>query len=95
MLDDVGGLIDETLADAVVDAELSLRAAAEKVGLTENAIGPRLATTAKLGAYAADGRVNAKGVTRARYDKETGIAPPAAPAPDAKPMQFKRRRPTT
>jgi hypothetical protein len=76
VLDDVGGLIDETLADAVVDAELSLRAAAEKVGLTENAIGPRLATTAKLGAYAADGRVNAKGVTRARYDKETGIAPP-------------------
>lgn len=95
VLDDVGGLIDETLADAVVDAELSLRAAAEKVGLTENAIGPRLATTAKLAGYAADGRVNAKGVMRARYDKETGIAPPPAPPPDAKPMQFKRRRPNT
>jgi hypothetical protein len=95
VLDDVGGLIDETLADAVVDAELSLRAAAEKAGLTENAIGPRLATTAKLAGYAADGRVNAKGVIRARYDKETGIAPPPAPTPDAKPMQFKRRRRTT
>jgi hypothetical protein len=95
VLDDVGRLIDETLANAVVDAELSLRAAAEKVGLTENAIGPRLATTAKLAGYAADGRVNAKGVMRARYDKETGIAPPPASPPDAKPMQFKRRRPTT
>jgi hypothetical protein len=95
VLDEVGALIDETLADAVVDAELSLRAAAEKVGLTENAIGPRLATTMKLAGYAADGRVNAKGVLRARYDKETGNAPPPAPTPDAKPMQFKRRRPTT
>ncbi|OBG23520.1 hypothetical protein A5765_18735 [Mycolicibacterium celeriflavum] len=94
VLDDVGRLIDETLAEAVVDAELSLRAAAEKVGLTENAIGPRLATTAKLAGYAADGRVNAKGVMRARYDKETGLGPPPAPPPDAKPMQFKRRRPT-
>jgi hypothetical protein len=95
VLDDVGRLIDETLANAVVDAELSLRAAAEKVGLTENAIGPRLATTAKLAGYAADGRVNAKGVMRARYDKETGIAPPPTSPPDAKPMQFKRRRRTT
>ncbi|MGV0715897.1 hypothetical protein ABQE93_10870 [Mycolicibacterium sp. XJ662] len=92
MFDDVGQLIDETLADAVVDAELSLRAAAENDGLTENAIGPRLATTPKLAGYAADGRVNARGVERARYDKETGIAPPPA---EAKPMQFKRRRRTT
>lgn len=93
MLDEVSQLIDEQLADAVVDGELSLRAAAEKVGLTENAIGPRLATTERLGSYATDGRVNAKGVLRARYDQDAGVAPPASP--DVKPMQFKRRRPTT
>ncbi|WP_235848246.1 hypothetical protein [Mycolicibacterium holsaticum] len=89
MFDDLGQLIDEMLADAVVDAELSIRAAAQKAGLTENAIGPRLANTPKLAGYAADGRVNTRGVERARYDKETGIAPPPV---EAKPMQFKRRR---
>lgn len=94
-LDEVSQLIDVNLADAVVDGELSLRAAAEKVGLTENAIGPRLAGTAKLGGYAVDGRVNAKGVMRARFDKEAGIAPAAAPGGAVKAMQFKRRRPAT
>ncbi len=93
VFDEVSQLIDEQLADAVVDGELSLRAAAEKVGLTENAIGPRLATTEKLGGYATGGRVNAKGVMRARFDQDAGVTPPAPP--DVKQMQFKRRRPTT
>ncbi|WP_149360490.1 hypothetical protein [Lolliginicoccus suaedae] len=95
VLDEVSQLIDEQLADAVVDEGLSLRAAASKIRLTENAVGPRLARTARLSAYAHEGRVNAKSVMRARYDKETGIAPPPPRNIERKPMTFKPRRPTS
>lgn len=90
----LASLIDESLAAAVVHRGASLRAAGQKAGLSENAVGPRLARTSILGAYANDdGRVTAAGVERARYDAETGAPPPAKPA--APPMRFKARRPTT
>lgn len=80
-------LIDETMARAVVDDGASIRAAGASAGLTENAVGPRLARTRTLGGYANDaGRVTAAGVERARYDKERGES---APAPK---LQFKPRR---
>lgn len=91
----LAGLIDESLAEAVVHQRASIRSAGQKAGLSENAVGPRLARTSTLGAYANDdGRVTAAGVERARYDAETGAPPPAAKPAAAAPMRFKARRPT-
>jgi hypothetical protein len=91
ILTEVGGLLDEKLASAVVDDELSLAAAGKHAGLTENAVGPRLANTARLAPYAgARGRVTAEDVKRARQHKYTGK--PLPPAPPAEPMRFKPRR---
>ena len=92
-------LIDETMAQAVLTGEASLRSAGLGAGLSENAVGPRLARTAALGAYANEsGRVTASGVERAKYDAELGTARPAAAAPRAAaaraPMRFKPRRPS-
>ena len=93
VLDEVSQLLDEQLAAAVVDGELSLRAAGAQAGLTENAVGPRLAGTAMLSAYARpDGRVTAKEIQRARYDRKGGV--PAPTATTAKPLRFKARRST-
>ncbi|HWJ11138.1 MAG TPA: hypothetical protein VNS46_17295 [Nocardioides sp.] len=86
-------LIDEAMATAVLTGQASLRGAGAQAGLTENAVGPRLARTRSLGAYADErGRVTAAGVERAKYDLETGQArqPAAKPAP----MRFKPRRPS-
>jgi hypothetical protein len=86
-------LIDESMAAAVLTGQASLRSAGAQAGLTENAVGPRLARTVQLGAYADDrGRVTASGVERAKYDLESGVPrqPAAAPAP----MRFKPRRST-
>ena len=93
-------LIDESLAEAVLTGQASLRSAGARAGLSENAVGPRLARTRTLGGYANDGgRVTASGVERAKYDVETGAPPPAAkPAsrsPGDRPMRFKTRRSTT
>lgn len=86
-------LIDASLAEAVVADGTSLRAAGARVGLSENAVGPRLARTAALAPYANEaGRVTATGVERARYDRESGIErAPSAPRP---PMRFTPRRRT-
>jgi hypothetical protein len=86
-------MLDEQLASAVVDDELSLAAAGKHAGLTENAVGPRLASTSRLAPYASTGgRVTAEDVKRARRDKYTREPlPPAAPA---EPMRFKPRRKT-
>ncbi len=85
------GLIDESMALALVAGTASLRSAGASAGLSENAVGPRLARTRTLGAYAnPDGRVTAAGVERARYDHETGAAP--TPAPQRTPLRFKPRR---
>lgn len=87
-------LIDESMASAVLSGQASLRAAGAQAGLTENAVGPRLARTRTLGAYADErGRVTAAAVERAKYDHESGTPRPA-PAASA-PMRFKPRRTTT
>lgn len=86
-------LIDESMAEAVLAGKASLRSAGASAGLSENAVGPRLARTRTLGAYAnEDGRVTASGVERAKYDHESGAPRPATAAPQA--MRFKPRRPT-
>ncbi|WP_292981714.1 hypothetical protein [Mycobacterium sp.] len=91
ILDEVGRLLDERLASAVVDDELSIAAAGKHAGLTENAVGPRLANTARLGPYSTSpGRVKADDVKRARQDKYSRQPPPAAAPPE--PMRFKPRR---
>lgn len=89
VLEEVTKLLDEQLAHAVLDDELSLRSAGAKAGLTENAVGPRLGLTPMLAAYARpDGRVTAKEIQQARYDKKAGVL--AAPQT----MRFKPRRKT-
>ena len=86
-------LLDGSMAHAVLEEGDSLRAVGQKAGLSENAVGPRLARTPALAAYAnADGRVTAAGVERARYDVETGT--PRAAAQPPKPMRFTPRRRT-
>ena len=88
-------LIDESMAEAVLTGKASLRSAGVRAGLSENAVGPRLARTRTLGAYANDeGRVTAAAVERAKYDHEAG-SPRPAPAARPQPMRFKPRRPTT
>src|SRR6187402_500342 len=73
-------LMDESMAEAVLQGKASLRSAGAAAGLTENAVPPRLARTQTLGAYANDeGRVTAA-VERAKYDHESGTPRPA-PAP--------------
>jgi len=87
-------LIDESMAEAVLTGKASLRSAGVRAGLSENAVGPRLARTQALGAYANDdGRVTAAAVERAKYDHEVG-SPRPAPASKPQPMRFKPRRPT-
>jgi hypothetical protein len=80
------------MAAAVLSGQASLRAAGARAGLTENAVGPRLARTRRLGAYADErGRVTAAALQRARYDQESGTP---RPAPKTTAMRFKPRRPT-
>ena len=90
--DRLTALIDESMAAAVLSGKASLRSAGAQAGLSENAVGPRLARTATLGAYANDeGRVTAAAVERAKYDHESGSP---KPAPPAAPLRFKPRRST-
>lgn len=95
--DHLTAAIDEAMAAAVVVDGETLRSAGQLAGLSENAVGPRLARTTLLAAYQSDaGRVTASGVERARYDVEQGRHKPAA-APDgtpAAPMRFRPRRRT-
>lgn len=88
-------LIDDTMARALVTGRTSLRSVGAGAGLSENAVGPRLARTPMLAPYANDsGRVTASGVERARYDHETGRAPEPGPEPEPRPpMRFRPRRP--
>ncbi|WP_395307499.1 hypothetical protein V4U86_19025 [Mycobacterium sp. AMU20-3851] len=91
VLTETGQLLDEQLARAVVDDEMSIAAAGKSAGLTENAVGPRLASTPRLGPYVSAGeRITAEDVRRARNDKHAGT--PLPPAPPAEPMRFKPRR---
>jgi hypothetical protein len=91
ILEEASRVLDEQLARAVVDEEWSIRAAGANAGLTENAVGPRLARTPQLAPYASgNGRVTAEDVRRARYDKAAGTPP--APTDSPQPMRFKPRR---
>lgn len=92
--DRLAELIDESMAAAVLTEGASLRAAGAQAGLTENAVGPRLARTPALAAYADErGRVTAAGVERAKYDLEQGQ--PRQPAVAPAPMRFRPRRPSS
>ena len=90
--------VDEAMAAAIVGAGSSIRTAGMLAGLSENAVGPRLARTSLLAAYGSDtGRVTASGVERARYDLEQGRHRGAEEVEgDAvkKPMRFRARRTT-
>ena len=88
-------LIDESMAQAILSGKASLRSAGKRAGLIENAVGPRLARTMALGAYAdSKGRVTASAVERARFEQEIGTPRPAPDEPH-RPMRFRPRRPTS
>ncbi|HSV38435.1 MAG TPA: hypothetical protein VLI04_06710 [Nocardioidaceae bacterium] len=85
--------IDAAMAAVILEEGGTIRQAGALAGLSENAVGPRLARTPSLAAYTSDtGRVTAKGVERALYDLERGSHQPAPAAPP-KPLRFRARRP--
>jgi hypothetical protein len=88
--------IDEAMAAAVTFEGSTIRSAGQLAGLSENAVGPRLARTTLLAAYdSGAGRVTASGVERARYDLEEGRHRATEPDDPARaPMRFRARRPT-
>lgn len=68
--------INERMAESLISGNASIRSLAAVMQMSENSIGPRLAATSQLGAYARpDGRVTASGIERARYDRETSRKP--------------------
>lgn len=96
--DAVTTAIDEAMAAAVLTEGRTLRSAGALAGLSENAVGPRLARTSLLAAYGSDAgkgaRVTASGVERARYDVEQGRHRPLAPDEERRSMRFTPRRPS-
>jgi hypothetical protein len=93
--DRLAELMDESMAQAILNGKASLRSAGRSAGLSENAVGPRLARTRALGAYAdSKGRVTASAVERARFEQEIGTPRPAPDEPP-RPMRFRPRRPTS
>jgi acyl-CoA reductase-like NAD-dependent aldehyde dehydrogenase len=95
-MDHLTEAIDEAMAEVVLEEGGTLRQAAQLAGLSENAVGPRLARTTRLSGYASpdSGRVTAKGVERAVYDREAGRPAPAPAADTPQKLRFKPRRPT-
>ncbi|MBB2987339.1 hypothetical protein [Terracoccus luteus] len=86
--------VDEAMAAVLVDGAGTIRSAGALAGLSENAVGPRLARTSLLGAYGSEsGRVTAGGVERARYDLEQGRHRPADESSTSRPLRFRARRP--
>ena len=86
--------VDEAMAAVLVAEGGTIRAAGALAGLSENAVGPRLARTSLLGAYGSEaGRVTAAGVERARYDLEEGRHRPPSEASGG-PLRFRARRST-
>lgn len=67
-LDRTNSLINETMAQAVVYGNASLRSVAGVAGFSENTIRPRLASTDLLSGYANGGVISTAEVHRARYD---------------------------
>ncbi len=87
--------LDEAMAAAVLTEGSTIRQTATLAGLTENAVGPRLARTSLLAAYREGDRVTRTGVERARYDLEEGRHKVSPPTPDDErpPLRFRARRP--
>ena len=87
--------LDEAMAAAVLTEGSTIRQTATLAGLTENAVGPRLARTSLLAAYRDGDRVTRTGVERARYDLEEGRHKVSPPTPDEErpPLRFRARRP--
>lgn len=91
---DLNRAVDEAMAAAVLEEGVSLRQAGQLAALSENAVGPRLARTTRLRAYATpEGRVTRTSVERARYDAELG-RPAPTPETTTTPLRFRRRRDT-
>jgi hypothetical protein len=92
----VTSAIDEAMAAVLVAEGGTIRTAGALAGLSENAVGPRLARTKLLAAYGSEaGRVTAAGVERARYDLEEGRHRDAGDLPEQpKPLRFRARRTT-
>lgn len=87
--------IDAAMAAVILEEGGTLRWAGELAGLSENAVGPRLARTESLGAYTSDtGRVTAKGVERAIYDLELGRHRKPSDDESTPPLRFRARRPS-
>ncbi|TXH10718.1 MAG: hypothetical protein E6R04_04465 [Spirochaetes bacterium] len=67
--DSLDELINDTMADALVNDGVSIRSVASMAGFSENTVGPRLAQSSVLASYARDdGRITSAEVHRARYD---------------------------
>jgi len=87
--------IDAAMAAVVLEEGGTIRQAGQLAGLSENAVGPRLARTEDLAAYSSEtGRVTAKGVERALYDIELGRHQKPSPQDPVKPLRFRARRPS-
>jgi hypothetical protein len=88
--------IDAAMAAVILEEGGTIRRAGALAGLSENAVGPRLARTTSLAAYTSDaGRVTAKGVERALYDLELGRHIETDTDEPRKPLRFRARRPSS
>ena len=86
--------IDAAMAAVLLEEGGTIRQAGMLAGLSENAVGPRLARTPSLAPYSSEaGRVTAKGVERALYDIELGRKPVSDKDEPKKPLRFRARRP--
>ena len=84
------------MAAVLLEEGGTIRQAGQLAGLSENAVGPRLARTPSLAAYTSDaGRVTATGVERARYDLELGRHQEMDKDEPTKPLRFRARRPSS
>lgn len=91
--DIVDGLMNDTMAEAVVYQGSSLRSVASAAGFADNAIRPRLAQTALLSNYADGGEVSIAGVHRARHDYSLNANTEVGTKKS--PMKFVARRSST
>lgn len=94
-LDRTNALVNETMAQAVVYGNASLRSVAGVAGFSENTIRPRLASTDLLSGYANNGVISTAEVHRARYDAASvaeRVSPADKhPAEGRKPLMFTPR----
>ena len=88
--------MDAAMAAVILEEGSTIRQAGQLAGLSENAVGPRIARAPALAPYSeVSGRVTARGVERARYDLELGRKPEKDKNEPAKPLRFRARRPSS